>query len=309
MGKQTGQYKKILDANAGLDRAKKASLAEDLARGRISEADFNRRMKLQDNRHEESRKKINKIMDDIAAKREQTLDKLGPLYEEEFKTVQEKIKDVLDGMEEIRTLAAKGIDLNSSSIDNAIKLADELHDNLKREVTKKVKVVVTGNKTPGSYWGGVIKRADGGIIPARVTAGEGFIPPSTAMNNLNALNTLNGGRSSSRVPDSIARFHGPGGVDNIRTALPVGSYVLSKRGMEAYDKSVREGATTFQEGGEVVDTESLEFTEPSERENLGSFTIVVQKGDTTKEFPVIGDVSVLQQLQHELEEDQMVKLN
>jgi len=272
-------------------------------------------MDAQDSRYEASRKAINKIMDQIANKRTESLEKLGPLYEKEFAQVQVKIQEVLAKMKEIQTLAAQGVNLNSQSIDAAITKANELHDNLERVATKIVNVVVNypKGKPPegdGKYWGGIIKKAQGGIIPARVTAGEGFIPPGQVQNNLGSLNTLNSGRISSRIPSSIGSFQGPGGVDNIHTFLPTGSYVLSKRGMEAYERSASKGAQTFQEGGEVAtDTESPVVLTSTTEEPVGSFTIIVEKGGTSKEFPITGKISILKGLQNELEEDRLTRLH
>ena len=312
LGKQKEQYEKILQANEKTNQARKKLLEEEFKAGRMSESEFNRRMTAQDSRYEASRKVIMDIMDKIADKRTKTLETLGPLYEKEFGEVKERIGEILTKIQEIQTAAARGINLNSASIDAAIIKANELHDNLQRTAIKIVKIKEV-RESSGSendkYWGGVIKRAGGGTVPARVTAGEGFIPPSIAMQNLNLLNTLNGGRSVPRIPSSIASFQGPGGVDKINTYLPVGSYVLSKRGMEAYERSARQGAQTFQEGGEVVDTASPPILTSSTEENIGSFTIIVEKGGTSKEFPITGKISVLKSLREELEEDRLTRLH
>jgi hypothetical protein len=164
-----------------------------------------------------------------------------------------------------------------------------------------------GGGEEGQYWGGVIKRTLGGIVPARVTKGEGYFPPGFTSKNLGLLNSLNSGKIVSRVPSSIPTFKGPGGVDNIHTYLPRGSYVLSKRGMEAYEASVKKGAQTFQEGGEV--SEPIATSSASDYEKVGSFTIVVEKEGRSREFPIMGKVSVLKSLKSELEEDRLTRLH
>jgi len=158
-------------------------------------------------------------------------------------------------------------------------------------------------KEEAMYRGGALGRASGGLIPARVTAGEGYVPPSKAMGNLNLLNSLNGGRSVPGLPFGVAKFAGRGGVDAIHTLLPKGSYIISKKGMQAFEQSM-----PFAEGGEV--NEDFIKEESSEREEkIGSFTIIVQKDGVTKEFPVQGRISVLRKLQDELEEERMTKLH
>jgi len=149
--------------------------------------------------------------------------------------------------------------------------------------------------------------ARGGLVPARVTAGEGYIPPSSAMGHLNLLNTLNGGRSTASIPSSIAKFHGPGGIDNIPALLPRGSYVLSTKGMAAYERSVSQGAKGYQEGGEV--NEEIVSPERDSRTEMGRFTIVVQKEGVAKEYPIYGRPSVLRELQEELETERLTKLH
>jgi len=127
------------------------------------------------------------------------------------------------------------------------------------------------------------------------------------MGNLNTLNTLNGGRATASVPSSIAKFHGPGGIDNIPALLPKGSYVLSTKGMAAYERSVTQGATGFQEGGEV--NEEIISSEGEATSEIGRFTIVVQKEGVAKEYPIYGTPSVLRELKEELETEKLTKLH
>jgi TP901 family phage tail tape measure protein len=159
------------------------------------------------------------------------------------------------------------------------------------------------------YAGGVIKRAYGGVIPARVSAGEGYVPPGQTKGNLNLLNTLNGGRAVSHIPGGIGQFNGTGGTDNIHTSLPVGSYILSKRGMQAYYESEAMGAKKFQSGGEVTNEDLMLETTGSEVPNIGTFTIRLDSGGTVRSYPVQGDISVLQRLKRDLEKERLTKLD
>jgi len=196
------------------------------------------------------------------------------------------------------------------AIDDLIRRAKDLNKELKKPITKIVTIIERRKKEQDKYSGGVIRKALGGMVPARVTSGEGFIPPGRVQNNLSMLNTLNSGRIPSRIPSSVERFTGPGGIDNINTYLPVGSYVISKKGMEAYERSASQGTQTFQEGGEVANVEApATLTSTTAPEPMGSFTIVVEKGGSSKEFPIMGEVSVLKSLRDELEEDRLTRLH
>ena len=162
----------------------------------------------------------------------------------------------------------------------------------------------------GKYYGGEIKRYYGGMIPARVSNGEGYIPPEMVTNHRSALTTLNSGHIPSEIPRIMQQFSGPGGVDNISTQLPTGSYVISKRGMDAYERASNQGVKTFREGGEVDSIPvPLSSSSENEFESMGSFTIVVSKEGKEKEFPIMGKASVLSDLRKELEQDRLTRLH
>jgi|GEM_PF-4582840 len=194
------------------------------------------------------------------------------------------------------------IHLNDKEVRAVTDLFDKYFVNKEYNITVRVKEI----EYKGKYLGGIIKKARGGLVPAMVSSGEGYVPPNKAWKNLDALNSLNGGRSTPFIPNSVKMFKGPGGVDNIFTMLPSGSYVLSRRGMDAYSKSMKEGAVSFQEGGEVNEEMIPRGNAPRD---VGTFTIVVQKGGTAREFPVYGKVSVLEELKNELEEERLTKLH
>ncbi len=147
----------------------------------------------------------------------------------------------------------------------------------------------------------------GGFVNAKVTSGEGYIPPGAARGNAHTLNTLNKGKTTPWVPRSISRFRGTGGVDNIPAMLPSGSYVLSKQGMAAYEKSVSEGAKGFQEGGEANE-EFISQDTGEDMPHIGTFVIAIDRDGVRKEFPVQGDVSVLASLRDELEKEELTRL-
>lgn len=191
--------------------------------------------------------------------------------------------------------------------------ADKLNKTLGKRIKKYVDIYYREHNKPSGggkkYWGGEIKRAAGGIVPVRVTAGEGIVLPDKAQRNLQLLNAINRGSIVSKVPEISGMFKGPPGIDNIQTHLPAGSFIISKRGMEAYEKSVNLGAQTFQEGGEVLpETPPIDQSEPSQQ-SVGTFTIVVEKEGVSKSFPVTGKISVLQSLRDELEEDRLTRLH
>ncbi|HUW49228.1 MAG TPA: phage tail tape measure protein [Patescibacteria group bacterium] len=163
-----------------------------------------------------------------------------------------------------------------------------------------------------SYSGGVIKRASGGMVPARVTHGEGYISPQQAFGNLAMLNSLNSGRTMNMVPNSIGMFHGKRGVDRIPTYLPTGSYVLSKKGMEAYERSMAQGAAGYAAGGEVEGSSVGESDNPVSgrtSSDFGTITLVVQSDSGAKSFPLHGEASVLNDVRKALGTDRLTKLN
>ncbi|MHA1401929.1 MAG: hypothetical protein ACTSQE_16380, partial [Candidatus Heimdallarchaeaceae archaeon] len=254
-----------------------------------------------------------------AAEREQgIMETLGREYADQEKKKRAQIEKTIVTLAKLREEYDKWVDKVAEGLTVSFNYKDAKKDfienfidplfNKTYEIKWKMKPLPTeaASAETGSYFGGVIRKAYGGIVPARVTAGEGYIPPNQVLGNLNMLNSLNGGNSIGSVPRAIAQFTGPGGVDNIPTYLPTGSYVLSKKGMDAYERSLQQGAKTFQEGGEV--SEETMFEGPNIPQ-VGSFTINVQKGNVVNSYPVQGDISVLQKLKEDLEEDKMTRLN
>jgi hypothetical protein len=155
---------------------------------------------------------------------------------------------------------------------------------------------------------GDVRRARGGMTPVLVSSGEGYFSPQTVAANKSIISALNSGITTNRVPKNMSMFHGPSGVDRIPTYLPSGSYVLSKKGVEAYDKSLRNGAVPFQEGGQVPSLGEDSPTEAPANKDMGKFTIVVQKDGKTKEFPIYGKAGVLKSLRKELEEERLTRV-
>jgi TP901 family phage tail tape measure protein len=214
--------------------------------------------------------------------------------------------------DDIQKTVKKNVD--DKEIVAAQALAKKLNQDLAKKIIKEVQIKVTGDEAPGSYRGGLIQKfTSGGYVPARVTHGEGFIPPDVAQRNIAALTRLNNGGTTSAVPANMGTFVGAKGVDRISTYLPTGSYVLSKKGMEAYERSVDQGAQTFQSGGEVqADAQST--TPPpvgvqDKEQSFGTLTIVVEKEGSRNEYPVTGEVSVIKGLREELEQERLTRLH
>ena len=153
-----------------------------------------------------------------------------------------------------------------------------------------------------------IKRARGGVTPVLVSSGEGYFSPQTVAANKSIISALNSGITTNRVPKNMSMFHGLSGVDRIPTYLPSGSYVLSKKGVEAYDKSMRKGVIPFQEGGQVPSLGEDSPTEAPANKDMGKFTIVVQKNGKVREFPIYGKAGVLKSLRKELGEERLTRV-
>lgn len=291
-------------------------IAEKTGRLTASEAALDRLARM--SWHEAERLKLQKEFKTVSEDHQGVLQTLDNKYDDSMTTLERgvaRVKDAFNDLKvELETIAKFMGDKIIGDKEIVLKMKTEELDDVERRLsdligtTYTIDVKVNYIEGPGKpkYHGGLLM-AQGGMVPARVTAGEGYIPPSTTMGHLNALNTLNGGRATNSVPSSIAKFHGPGGIDNIPALLPKGSYILSTKGMAAYERSVTQGATGFQEGGEV--NEEILSSEGEATSEIGRFTIVVQKEDGSKEYPIYGSPSVLRELKEELETERLTKLH
>ncbi len=268
--------------------------------------------------HEAERLKLQKEFKAVSESHQAVLKALGSEYDNSIKTLEEgirRVREAFDSLEkELKIIAQvigdKIVGDKEVTLNMDRKELDKVIKDIEKLVGTAYTIVIKGKYIPPAglpkYRGG-LTMASGGMVPARVTSGEGYIPPSTAVGHLDALNTLNGGRATSSIPSSIAKFHGPGGIDNIPALLPKGSYVLSTKGMAAYERSVTQGATGFQEGGEV--NEEIISSEGEATSEIGRFTIVVQKEGVSREYPIYGLPSVLNELKEELETERLTKLH
>jgi hypothetical protein len=272
--------------------------------------------------HESERLKLQKDLLAVSQDHQEILEKIGKEHDAAMEKLRKGVENIEGAFTKLQILLAKiAITIGDKIVgDKELILnvdreqLDAVEDTISELVGTPYTITMVGKYIPppnlskpiNDYHGG-LTLANGGMVPARVTNGEGYIPPSTAMGHLDALNTLNGGRATGSIPSSIAKFHGPGGIDNIPALLPKGSYVLSTKGMAAYERSIAQGATGFQEGGEV--NEEIMSSGEESKSEIGRFTIVVQKEGVAKEYPIYGRPSVLRELQEELETERLTKLH
>ena len=94
------------------------------------------------------------------------------------------------------------------------------------------------NMSPSAYLGwsdpSTLALASGGMVPARVSAGEAYIPPAKVKGNLALLHAINSGAVKGGAPrahEGLRLFAGPGTgtSDSIGALLPRGAYVVNAR--------------------------------------------------------------------------------
>ncbi len=94
------------------------------------------------------------------------------------------------------------------------------------------------NMSPSAYLGwsdpSSLALATGGYVPARVSAGEAYIPPAKVKGNLALLHAINAGAvkgGAARTHEGLRLFSGPGTgtSDSIGALLPRGAYVVNAR--------------------------------------------------------------------------------
>lgn len=82
---------------------------------------------------------------------------------------------------------------------------------------------------------GTIGFASGGQVPLRVSAGEGYIPPSNVRTmGVDLLNRINERKISLQKVASLIRGPGTGTSDSIPASAPAGSYILRADAMKYY---------------------------------------------------------------------------
>jgi flagellar biosynthesis chaperone FliJ len=252
----------------------------------------------------------NKIIEANGVRMDLEMKKL-PELENKYKAAIEQLKELEGHFQEMRDLFAEkwGEGIFSLAIESTNAFLEKLNE--VKEALKEVNAATPESaKGTGPFqqepalWRGGMARS----VFARVSAGEGFIPPGLVRNNLSALNALNSGTvmpSAKGFP--IGRLSGPGGVDNIHTMLPRGSFVVSKRGMAAYDKAVTDrerfalGGLTGGSDGSVMQPQGMD-----EEFSMFELTINTQQGASTHQL--YGPKETILTLKKQLEKENLTKL-
>lgn len=221
------------------------------------------------------------------------LEQLRKDYEALSKKVKEKV-----GKEAFEPL----VESAKKAYDQIMDLADELTKLNGKKIHVEIIQDITTDK---KQYGGLI----GSPLFTRVSSGEGFIPPSVAKQNMGALSALNQGSvTPSAKGIDISRFSGPSGVDNIKTVLPQGSFVVSRKGMQAYDNAVSE-RERFQMGGMVGGTDGVNVPGPEEdEETTARFDLVLRVDGEEQRYPLYGPKSTIDDLGSELEKRNLTRL-
>jgi TP901 family phage tail tape measure protein len=220
----------------------------------------------------------------------------------------QQVDGVTGKLDEVYTAAEKISDPLvdfSQGIDMALLGVQGLGDELRRIFDQKYKLNIdTGQiEFPRLHRGGQVKS-----VLAKVSAGEGFVPASFARNNPSLLNTLNAGvpiRGAGRIP--VGTFRGPAGVDQIPTALPESSYVLSLRGMKALQRSMDMQPRKFKEGG-LVENTSLGMPAATTEEDKAMFELKLQVGKEERTYPLYGSRSQVKEIKELLEREKRTQL-
>jgi hypothetical protein len=233
--------------------------------------------------------------DELIQKQDDEINNLNRLkkeYEELRDTVFTKIpKDIFKPL----TDSAK------EALDEILALAKKLNELDGKTINVKVKQEID---TSSNQYGGFI----GGSVFARVSSGEGYVPPGVARANSAALSALNQGSvTPSAKKLGIGRFDGPSGIDNIKTMLPEGSFVVSRKGMQAYDNAVSE-RERFQMGGFVGGTDGGSPIAEEEQQATSRFDLVLRVDGEDQRYPLFGPKETIDELSSQLEKRNLTRL-
>lgn len=269
-------------------------------------AAYERRVEIQKKKEEETADKIeesqrvlkdyNTILEDIAKVIKQVdLPKLAEGLKKPFEDSVGHVKDVND---ELGTML--------DSLNDAKEAADQLARSLEQVRAAQVSNQAAGaTQVESEYYGGFA-----GYAPfTRVTAGEGFVSPDIAKRHRSALESINRGMA---VPTNfpVQTFQGPGGIDNILTSLPAGSYVISKRGMETMERarSREKERTGYQMGGMISNAPVTGAESRAADEPMSRFELTLVVGNEQKSYPLYGPQLVVDEVRRTLERENMTKL-
>lgn len=169
----------------------------------------------------------------------------------------------------------------------------------------------TRGSSEGYYqYGGLINTASRTFV----SAGEGFMAPQYVRKNLPTLQALNAGNA---VPIRggafpMSRFVGPSGIDNIETSLPRGSFVVSRKGMQAFERATKaiSERQNYQTGGIVGGNAEPNITAASSKpEDKAMFELTLSLGNGGKRsYPLYGTHSVVKEIKDHLERENLTKL-
>jgi TP901 family phage tail tape measure protein len=202
-----------------------------------------------------------------------------------------------------------GFEGTDEYIKNTVEAIDDLGQKLEELTSKKHVIEIEERVTERrrkAQFGGLISNPS----TVMVSAGEGYVPPGIAKHNLAALQAINQGLSiPARFP--IGTFTGPSGIDNIMTALPAGSFVISRRGMDALERATQEFSDkrNFQLGGLVTGGPVGDIVGDLEGgERTSRFDLVLNVNGNERRFPLYGTKDTVDELATELERQNLVRL-
>lgn len=210
-----------------------------------------------------------------------------------------------------KKIGANAFEPLSSSAKIALEKVLNIEGALDRLDGRVVNVTVeqTTNTAPpvakARQFGGLVN----GSLFARVSSGEGFIPPDVARRNMGALSALNQGSvtPSAKKLGGISRFDGPSGIDNIKTTLPAGGFVISRKGMQAYDNAVSD-RERFQMGGFVGGTDGVTPTAEENQQSTSRFDLVLKVDGEEQRYPLFGQKEIIDELSTQLEKRNLTRL-
>ena len=312
MDEEKARLKKIKDYTIEMAKLEKEQVKVQLAQRVIDQEQADKKMaEIRD----KYIKKITRIEGEIGDATKDRIDleieKGGELYAKQ-KMMIDSLDAIKSKYKEVMTVVGKKLDRNvfdqlTDSTKEAIQgvldiqaAIDDLHGK-KVEITVEEKHKRTDEAA--KQFGGFIDRP----LLAKVSAGEGFVPPGAARRNLAALSALNQGSVTPSARNiGISRFSGPSGVDNIKTLLPSGSFVISRKGMAAYDAAIS-SRERFQMGGMAVASDGG-VSMPNDSEQSARFDLVLNIGGEEKTYPVFGTKKTIDALSDELEKQNLTRL-
>lgn len=255
----------------------------------------------------EGNEKIQSAQGDIGAKSQKNLDDLLAALQPmtvSFNKIAASVEKfdlakMAEGMAPAFSTAKDSIDKVNEALEESKKRLKEMTDKT-YIINIEQKVKNTGDKAVFAR-GGLV----GNVSEAYVTRGEGYIPPHLAKSNMGRLGAINAG-AAMPLGFNVPTFMGKSGTDAIKTMLPQGSFIISKRGMQALDKassSVPASRTNYAMGG-LVDGSVI----GDSGEETASFNLTLNVGGKEKTYPLTGKKQIIAELGEELERQNLTRL-